>query len=65
MASVGVCDEGSQIVYCGGVCSRRIGETGGALLSVVEKLGGEEVVNLVWDGVRGIISKVGSGLIGG
>lgn len=57
MASIGISDDGTEVVDNGGGSELGIGHSGTtfALFSVVEQLGHEQVLDLVGDGVRRII----------
>ncbi len=54
---VGVCDDRAEIVNCGGRGELRITQMGAllALLAVVEKLSGEEMLDLIRHSVVGVI----------
>lgn len=61
MPSVGISDDGPQIVDVGNIATLRLGsrDTLLTLLSVVEQLGHEKVVDFVGDGVLALVSTAG------
>lgn len=68
VTSVGIGNDGSQVVDGG----RELGSLGLGdgksllvLLSVVEQLGKPQVLDLVGNGVHGVVSEIGRGLVGG
>lgn len=65
VAGIGISNDGAKEVNVGHLCALLLGggETGLTLLAVVEGLGKEEVLDLVGDGVHGVISQIGTGLV--
>jgi len=62
MTSIGVSNDGAQVVDWGLV--GRVGQTGSALFPIMEELSTEKMVNLVGDGVGGIVGKIWARLVG-
>lgn len=68
VTGVGIGDDGSQVVDGGGELGSlglRQRQSLLVLLSVVEELGKPQVLDLVGDGVHGVVSQIGRGLVGG
>ena len=65
MASVGISDDGAEIVDGGRASEFRVAQVAArfALLAVVEELGHEEVLDFVRNGVGRIVGKIGAWLI--
>ena len=67
VTGIGIGNDGTEVVDVGDVGALALG--GGdallALLPVVEQLGHEQLVDLVGDGVHGVIGQIGRGLVGG
>ena len=64
---VTVSNDGAEEINLGGVEPLLLGHESASLtlLAVMEKLGLEELLDLTGDGVGGVVSKIGSGLLGG
>ena len=62
-----ISNNGTEEINLGGVKPLLLGHVGTSLtlLAVMEKLGLEELLNLAGDGVGGVVSEIGSGLLGG